>query len=76
MAGFHEPLNTDANRLFEYTTPRYNLDRRPLAQMNLQALALLSSPPRFDVEPDVPARFAGLQTTVDRALQKRVLEGS
>jgi hypothetical protein len=43
--------------------------------MNLQALALLSSPPRFDVEPDVPARFSSLDTTVDRALQKRVLEG-
>ncbi len=75
VATLHEPLNTDANRLFEYTTPRYNLDRRPLHRMNVQALALLSSPPRFDVEPDVPARFAGLHTTVDRALQKRVLEG-
>ena len=71
----HEQLNTDANRLFEYTTPRYNLDRRPLERMNLQALALLSSPPHFEVEPDVPARFAGLHATVDRALQKRVLEG-
>lgn len=75
VAALHEPLNTDANRLFEYTTPRYNLDRRPLERMNLQALALLSSPPRFDVEPDVPARFADVHATVDRALQKRVLEG-
>ena len=75
VATFHEPLNTDANRLFEYTTPRHNLDRRPLERMNLQALALLSSPPRFDVEPDVPARFAGLHTAVDRALQERVLAG-
>lgn len=75
MATSHEPLNTDGNRLFEYTTPRYNLDRRPLERINLRALALLSSPPRFDVEPDVPTRFAGLETAVDRALQKRVLEG-
>ncbi len=75
VAACHETLNTDANRRFEYTTPRYNLDRRPLERINLRALALLSSPPRFDVEPDVPARFAGLHTMVDRALQTRNLEG-
>ena len=27
------------------------------------------------IRADVPARFADLHTTVDRALQKRVLEG-
>ena len=75
VSTFREPLNTDANRRFEYTTPRYNLDRRPLMQINLRALALFSSPPRFDVEPDVPARFAGLDATVDRALQEQVLGG-
>jgi len=67
VATLHEPLNTDANRLFEYTTPRYNLDRRPLERMNPQALALLSSPPRFDVEPGGPARFAGLHHGQSRA---------
>ncbi len=35
-------VNTDANRYLEYSTPRYNLDPRPLDAMNMNSLALFA----------------------------------
>ena len=51
------PLNTDRNRRLEYFTPRYSLDRRPLAAMNRSVLLRSARPRPFAVEESADPEF-------------------
>lgn len=48
LAASPAPANTDSNRRLEYATPKYNLDPRDLATLNLTALARHASWPPYE----------------------------
>jgi spermidine synthase len=49
------PLNTDANRFLEYSTPRFNLSREPHEQINLQMLGRFATFQGFPERTSFPA---------------------
>jgi spermidine synthase len=59
-------VNTDRNRAFEYFTPRYNLSREPLEEINVALLSRFATSSPHRLAPGAPADVQALVASAEQ----------